>query len=680
MAQTRILVVEDEVIVAENIRRKLDSMGYQITAIVPSGEEAIEQVEQARPDVVLMDIGLSGRIDGVAAAGRIRSRFDLPIIYLTAYADEETLERTRLTDPAGYLLKPFEGRELRVTIETALYKHDMERKLREREARLKAIFDTAGIAIALLDPDGRWQEVNYSWQQMLGYTLEDLRTLSLKDVVHPDDWAVAQTCFDDLLAGHSDGYRLEQRYAHKQGHFVWADVSVTPIRDANHRIVALVSAITDISKRKQAEQAWQDSLDQLRMAYKQAQIYAQDLNQDITSRKRAEAEVKKLNRELEQRIADRTRELSVLYDVAAVASEFFDLQTALEQLLPRVLEAMQSRMGVIYLLKIDDATNQRVVHQGLPANLVVELESADAPSTGLVGQVIERNEPFIVPEIATDPRLASRFNLDPATAYVGVPIRARGQLLGVLGVFKEKDQHPFNMDEITLLTAIADHVGVVVESSRLRQLAEQAAVMAERSRLARNLHDSVTQLLYSSTLLAEVGGETARQGNLAQTNDYLAELGEIARQALKEMRLLIYELRPPVLELEGLVGALQHRLDAVEGRAGVQTRLLADEALNLPDHVTEELYHIAQEALNNALKHAAATQITVQIYADGPCIELEITDNGIGFDPTAVAGLGGLGLTTMRERTAKLGGELSILSAPDQGTRVKVQIANGKKV
>lgn len=153
-------------------------------------------------------------------------------------------------------------------------------------------------------------------------------------------------------------------------------------------------------------------------------------------------------------------------------------------------------------------------------------------------------------------------------------------------------------------------------------------------------------------------------GNVAQVEDYLAQAGQIAYQGLKDMRLLIHELRPAGLEQENLVGALQQRLDAVEGRAGVETRLLVDELKDLPAHCEEELYRIAQEALNNALKHAAATSVTVQLKLRDNWLELEVADNGRGFDPGLAAGKGGLGLTSMRERAEKLGGSLTLISAP----------------
>lgn len=143
------------------------------------------------------------------------------------------------------------------------------------------------------------------------------------------------------------------------------------------------------------------------------------------------------------------------------------------------------------------------------------------------------------------------------------------------------------------------------------------------------------------------------------------------------MRLLVYELRPSVLTREGLVGALQLRLDAVEKRAGVDAHLLVEGEVELPTSVEEGLYRIAQEALNNILKHAAATSVTVRFYREDDLVALEIADNGAGFDPDAMTDHGGMGLVSMRERAERLGGSLTILSAPDAGTRVRVEVSHG---
>jgi signal transduction histidine kinase len=205
--------------------------------------------------------------------------------------------------------------------------------------------------------------------------------------------------------------------------------------------------------------------------------------------------------------------------------------------------------------------------------------------------------------------------------------------------------------------------------------AEEVAVAQERSRLARELHDSVTQSLHSSTLLAEAGQRLIRSGDTERARRYLIRLGEISHQALKEMRLLVYELRPLALREVGLAGALRQRLDAVERRSGVEVQLSIGEELELPTSIEEELYRVAMEALNNALKHANPTRIKVSLgkeeSGEMPCIELSIQDDGIGFDLDAKTDEGGLGLVSMKERIEQLGGELTILSTPGEGTQVR---------
>jgi PAS domain S-box-containing protein len=379
---------------------------------------------------------------------------------------------------------------------------------------------------------------------------------------------------------------------------------------------------------------------------------------------------------LEQQVAERTRALTALYNVTAVASASLDLKTVLERSLRQVLGVMQGELGAIHLLDEQGQTLHLAAWQGIPVDGRAGFSSVPVDS-GLVGWVVEQGEPLILPDIAAGPRPPVAIPAWDSHAYVGVPIRAKGRLLGVLSVVGEAGRE-FDPEEVILLDSIAEQVGVALENARLYQQAEQLAMMKERSRLARELHDSVTQALYSIALLAEAGGRLAGSGDLERVERHLARLGETAQQALKEMRLLVHELRPPVLEKEGLVGALQQRLDAVEGRSDVETRLLVEGTLELPAAVEEDLYRITQEALNNALKHAAATLVTVQIRASGQRVELEVTDNGIGFEPEAVADKGGMGLVGIRERAERLGGLLTILSAPGEGTQVKISIeANG---
>lgn len=219
------------------------------------------------------------------------------------------------------------------------------------------------------------------------------------------------------------------------------------------------------------------------------------------------------------------------------------------------------------------------------------------------------------------------------------------------------------------------------EVALARQAAE-TAVGKERNRMARDLHDSVTQSLHSSTLLAEAGRRLASSGDLERATGYLTRLGEISQQALKEMRLLVYELRPLALKESGLAGALQRRLDAVERRAGMEARLIVEGEANLPATVEEELYRIAQEALNNALKHGEPTSVVVTLRFEGAPpdqrVELEIVDDGQGFVPQVASDRGGMGLVSMGERAKKIGARLTVHSAPGEGTRVAVVVGEEK--
>jgi signal transduction histidine kinase len=259
-------------------------------------------------------------------------------------------------------------------------------------------------------------------------------------------------------------------------------------------------------------------------------------------------------------------------------------------------------------------------------------------------------------------------------ALLAVPLVVSGEIYGCLALYYSQEKL-FSPEEIGLAMAFGDQVALAIENDRLRNLVKQAAVMEERGRLARELHDSVTQSLFSLTLLAEGWQRMLRSGKMKNVAEPLAELGEIAQQALKEMRLLVYQLRPPTLEQEGLLGALHQRLSAVEKRAGVQAQLIAEDLIELAAPIEEGLYRIAQEALNNSLKHAGATSVTVRLVTNNGDLVLEVADDGKGFDlDSQDSHQGGLGLLSMQERASRMGGSLEVYSTIGSGTTVVVRL------
>lgn len=199
------------------------------------------------------------------------------------------------------------------------------------------------------------------------------------------------------------------------------------------------------------------------------------------------------------------------------------------------------------------------------------------------------------------------------------------------------------------------------------------AVFEERTRLARELHDSVTQLLYSVTLYAEAAKDLLATGDTVTAAGHLRELRDTAQEALREMRLLIFELHRSAPGQGGLAAALQARLDAVERRGGMHAELLVEGKENIGRPVQEELYNIAHEALNNALKHAHANSVQIYLHFGEAEAKMEISDDGVGFNPT-VDGIGGFGIPSMQERSKKMDGSIQIISSPGKGTTIIVQV------
>jgi len=343
----------------------------------------------------------------------------------------------------------------------------------------------------------------------------------------------------------------------------------------------------------------------------------------------------------------------------------------LNQVLEKVLKAMRIPAGSIHVKEDDQDSLRLFVSKGLTAQ---DLKRYNLVSTrkAMWGEDIQQAKQPVQLDLARQPEFFGETFLESYSVFTSAPIRARGEMIGLLSVLRKADDTP-SREDMGLLMTVADQIGVIVENDRLRKKAEEAAVTEERQRLSRELHDSVNQLLYSLALFARGGLHYAQSAQWNQVSRSLQDINDTAQQALKEMRLMLFEMRPDSLQQAGLVEALRYRLEAVERRAGVAAQLVAEEPLNLPPEAENELYRVAQEALNNALKHAFAKKVTVHLFptADNK-VKLEIIDDGNGFDPSTVSG--GMGLNTMRERIVRLGGILSITSVKGQGTRVLAEL------
>jgi len=379
---------------------------------------------------------------------------------------------------------------------------------------------------------------------------------------------------------------------------------------------------------------------------------------------------------LEQQVSDRTRRLSVLYQATAATNQTDDLNKMLYGSLEAVLAAMPGSAGCVQLLGEAQFNPVLVVESGLPDEISCEVKRGFMVDTPWE-QVLTAGFSIRLSRGINERRLPESIRQVGFQAYLGVPFQALGRKVGVLSVFLQNEPK-IAMGDLEVLTAVAGQIGRAVERFELRKKAEQSIIVEERQRLSRDLHDSITQLLCSQSLLAESGRKFMDRGDAGQASSYLEQLVENAHQALKEMRLMIYDLRPSVLEKEGLAGAINYRLGAVEQRAGIEACLIGEIRTPLSNQEEEGLYRIAQELLNNVLKHAEATSVEVHLHDFPGQVELEVIDNGKGFDPMATSS--GIGLNGIRERVERLGGMVNVSSKAGEGSSVKINIRTTKEI
>lgn len=253
----RIMVVEDEVVIARDIQVMLDNLGYDASTVTSYGEEAIRKAGEIRPDLVLMDIVLSGAMNGIDAAWEIRRQFNIPVVYLTAYADNQTLERAKLTEPFGYILKPFEERELHTTIEMAFYKHEMEERLRKERDRAQMYLDMAGTIIAVVDEEGRIRLINRKGCEIFEHHEEDILGRNWLDLISPAGGnGDMRGLFDKLMSGRKGDHEyIEADIVTGSGRnrrIAWYN---TPVKDRDNTVTGVICSGADITEQKCAEDA-----------------------------------------------------------------------------------------------------------------------------------------------------------------------------------------------------------------------------------------------------------------------------------------------------------------------------------------------------------------------------------------------------------------------------------------
>ncbi|MCX6079078.1 MAG: histidine kinase [Chloroflexi bacterium] len=392
-------------------------------------------------------------------------------------------------------------------------------------------------------------------------------------------------------------------------------------------------------------------------------LSVENLKLEIIKREHLEQELRESQNFLSMQLAAQSSKLTGVYDLILVSGQMSDQYQLIQTSLVKLAALLCSQSVVFF----------RITHD---QSLVLEASSGNGKNIGAtpISSDWLPLTPDVCAELSTQqasglpPELIQKDNDAALFKWVIV----QGHPMGVLAAYWEAG-YRFAVDDIALFGAMGDGLGLIVENARLRQTSANAATLQERHRLARNLHDSVTQSLHSLVL----SSQTAMEETLdpVRLKRILKGLDTGARQALREMRLLLFELRLVPLDDAHLVDLLNNRLDSVEHRGGIQAELEVEPGTYWPKAWEINLYPLAIEALNNSLKHARASHVSIRFSNGEDRLLMEIRDNGLGFDLATVPP-GGMGFIRMAEHCEHLGANLEIATSPSTGTSIRVRIMN----
>ena len=440
MADEKVLIVEDDAIIGLHIRSSLKRMGYVVLGVLATGEEAVTQVELLRPQLILMDITLAGNMDGISAAEIIHKKMNLPIVFLTAFADPQTLRRAKITDPFGYILKPFDERILQITVEMALYKHSMERRLVESEEQLRNLVENQGEGVGIITLAGEFVFVNPALEVIVGVTSGSLVGRMIREFCPSHDFEILQP--DNFEPRHDQKRHFESSIQRPNGNLRHISVTATPWIDKTGLYAGSFVIISDITERKVIEEA-----------ERQARILAEALR-----------------------------------DTAAVLNSTLEINEVLDHILTNVGRVVPHDSANIMLVDEDEArcvrTQGLISGEAIPPNRDIKLAWREIP---IYVQLFATQRPVILSDIQAMPDFGGSQCMSGMRSYAGAPLFFHSRFIGFLNLTSTQPDF-FNSQQVNQLYAFANQAAVAIENARLfeeaRNRARFLALLNEITRVA----------------------------------------------------------------------------------------------------------------------------------------------------------------------------------------------------
>jgi two-component system nitrate/nitrite sensor histidine kinase NarX len=565
--------------------------------------------------------------------------------------------------------------------------------LRESEKKYRQLFELAQEGLWVIDADAKTTLVNPRMAEMLGYSAQEMLGKHLYSFMDDAGVAITERNLERRRQGIKEQHDFE--FLRKDGTRIYTILETTPFFDDDGAYAGGLAMVADITERRRAEVALRQAHNELetRVQERTAALEAANraLQAEIAEREQAEEELRASEELLEQRVNERTRQLATLLEISRNVALTPKLEPLLDLILDRLKSVVDYDDATIFKLEEDELI--AMAHRGLVPQEDIMPQRYSLEHAPFGRELILNRQTVIIPDVRADSALAREFRhvtgerfetlYGQVRTWMAVPLTIKDTVVGVLTLkHGEPDYYASSLTE--LVRGFGDQAAVAIENTRLYEQAQTLAALEERQRLARDLHDAVSQTLFSASLAAEVLPRLW-ESKPDEGRQCLTELRQLTRGALAEMRTLLLELRPSALMEVGLGDLLRQLGEAAGSRARVPVDVTYEGQCALEPEVQIAFYRIAQEALSNIVKHAGASRATVALRcsshspsasaararATGTVVELQIEDDGCGFEPARVP-VESLGLTIMRERAAAIGAEFEIGSQVGRGSHVRV--------
>lgn len=639
---TKILLIEDNPGDTRLLRERLrdeSEQRYDLTC-VETLNDGIQALRQQHFDVILLDLSLPDSL-GVETLLRIRAEpSQAAIVVMTGSGDQSIGVQAVQAGAQDYLVKgETDEKLLRRAISYAIERQQIDEALRRSEEEYRSlindVFDISTVAVLILDAQYKVVWINESAEVYFGIRREDVLGVDCRELVDTTLKCVVEKpeVFAKTLL---DGYASNTTSANFECY-------ITPTEDRAARWL----------------EYWSQPIHSGMYAGGRIEQY-----NDVTERKLIE-------------IAEHEHRMlaQALSDTAAALTSTLDLNEVLDRILDNIERVVPHDAANIMLLNGQQAEMVRSRARNEEGDspeiaFMPRVRLADAPH---LRQMFRSGQPTILDDIET--QRASFFTQATLRAYAGVPIRLKNETIGFINIFSFAPGF-FNAMAGERLLAFAGQAAIALQNARVFRQSQELATIEERQRLARELHDSVTQMLFTSSVMAE---SALKQWDKDQTRAHslMADVHQLIASALAEMRILLLELHPSSLTQVTLKQLFEQLLRPLQKRKQLNMQVEIGDLPHLPPETQIALYRIVQEALNNILKHAAAKHITFKAVQQGNQLDLMISDDGYGFDPHEREGTS-MGLNIMHERAAAVGAALNIDSVPGSGTQIRIRLPVGE--